>query len=233
MVYFSIEITGEFYSDAWPHDEPSDAAKSQQKQVRIMSLTKPNLRELFVIFILSCSGVFAQDVARPIEQPIRIGRPDAPFKLEVFYDLQCPSCGDFHPKLKAAFEKYPDKMFITFRHFPLMMHDKSFMASMAVAAAQQQGKGYEMMNTLLSNQSEWSNTTKYRDMIFIYAAKLGMDVPKFRKDWFGSQLIGHVITDMERAKSMGVNWTPCVFLNGKELNYSDALGIENIISNGN
>jgi protein-disulfide isomerase len=182
----------------------------------------------------ACTLSLAQTTVRPASPPITIGLPDAPFKLEVFYDMQCPSCGAFHPQLKAALEKYPNKIYVTFRHFPLsMVHDKSFMASLAVEAANQQGKGYQMIDMLLSKQSEWSYTAKYQDILIRYAAELQLDVPKFRGDWLGSRMIGPVITDMERARSLNLGWTPGVYLNGKLLSFPESLEIENIISNGN
>ena len=165
------------------------------------------------------------------DDPIQVGRKDAPIKLEVFYDMQCPSCANFHPILKAAIAKYQDQLLVTFRHFPISFHDKAFLAGMAVEAAKQQKKGFEMLDMLLLNQAEWAWSPKFRAKIDAYAKKLGLDLRKFRADLNGSQAEGRMIKDMERGKQLKVGAAPTVFLNGRILAYPDAMNLDEVISN--
>jgi protein-disulfide isomerase len=203
-----------------------------------MRLTKrilPVLPVIFVLLILG-SGQVGTAQNRPFrpDSPIQVGRPDSSYQIVVYYDMQCPSCAAFHPKLKQVLEKFPDKIFVTFRHFPLTsMHDKAFLGAIAVEAANEQGKGSEMIDILLTNQSEWGLTAKFMDFFVSYAEKLGLDVAEFRKSIFGSRAIGPVIMDLERARSIGLKWTPSVFLNGKLLTFPESMELEKIILNGN
>ena len=116
------------------------------------------IAKLFSTFAVSFLIVIVLTPAYPQIQratdynsPIRLGPDNAPIKLEVFYDMQCPSCASFHPNLKAVLVKYQGKLQVTFRHFPIWLHDKAFLAGIAVEAANQQGKGFEMIDILLSN----------------------------------------------------------------------------------
>jgi protein-disulfide isomerase len=165
------------------------------------------------------------------DNPIEIGSKDAPLKLEVFYDMQCISCAAFHPILKAALAKYQNQLQVTFRHFPISFHDKAFLAGIAVEAANQQGKGFEMIDVLLSYQNEWAWTPKFKGMIDGYAEKMGLDMAKFRPATNGTQAEGRIIMDMERGRQLKLNSVPSVFLNGKLLTYPEAMDLEETIRN--
>jgi protein-disulfide isomerase len=180
-----------------------------------------------VVAAVSSISVYGQN--RPGgDNPIQIGRKDAPIKIEVFYDMQCPSCFAFHPVLKAALAKYKDSLFITFRHFPISLHDKAFLAAVAVESANRQGKGFEMIDMLLSNQNEWAWTSKFREFIDGYATRIGLDMTKFRAISNGAE--GQVLLDMERGKALKLDSVPSVLLNGRLLSYPDAMKLDEVIS---
>src|SRR6185369_7271160 len=73
------------------------------------------------------------------------GPANAPVKLEEFGDFECPPCGLFHPILKQMEEEFGDKLFVTFREFPLVpTHQHALAAASAAEAAGLQGKFWEM-----------------------------------------------------------------------------------------
>src|SRR5262245_33052335 len=53
------------------------------------------------------------------DPPYTLGSPNAPAHLEEFGDYQCPPCGMFHPILQQMHREFGDKLYITFREFPL------------------------------------------------------------------------------------------------------------------
>lgn len=177
--------------------------------------------------------IAAQPSASGVSATLSFGDPKAEYRIEVFYDLQCPTCASYHATLKNVIERFPQKVFVIVRHFPLPMHDQAFMASSAVEAANKQGKGVEMMDLLLEEQSKWSVSPRPFQLVLGYAKRLGIETKKFQDDVTSEDVARTVILDMNRAKRLGVGSTPSVFLNGKLMEYAESLQLEEIIAKGN
>lgn len=192
-------------------------------------------RITIVILLVSAfaSTVAAQYAVVGASPALTVGNPKAEHRIEAFYDLQCGSCVKFHENLKKVIARYPDKVFVVFRHFPLQMHDQAFMASSVVEAAKRQGKGIEMIDLLLSEQDKWSSNARPFQIILGYADRLGLDRNKFRTDVTSDDVIRSVVLDMNRGKRLEVSYTPSVFLNGHLLSFPDSLELEKFISKGN
>jgi protein-disulfide isomerase len=188
----------------------------------------------FQVFGLTLFGVIFSFVAagqnaKPPAwiQPLSSGNPNAIAKIEVYYDLQCPSCANFHSILKKVEAEFGENVGVTFRHFPLMIpaHDKAFMAARMVEAAHVQGRGREMLDLVLVNQKRWTANKWAKSILFGYAARLKLNMPQFREDFEDEILLRPIINDLIRAKELKLNSTPTVFLNGKELPFIEALDL--------
>lgn len=179
-----------------------------------------------------CSFAVAQNGGYGAETtPIRVGRASAPVKIEVYYDLQCPTCSSFHLSLKEIEKKYGDSLLITFWHFPLNIpaHEKAIMAARAVEAARLQGKGTEMLDLVLLNQRKWAYTKRAQEILFEYASTLKLKPRKFRDDFESDFVIRRIMSDSDHAKSLKLNSVPAVFVNGKELGEADLWNLVRII----
>ena len=187
---------------------------------------------LSIILLLFAGLVIAQETAAPGET-ITFGNPKAQNRVEVFYDLQCTACAPFHMSLKQIVERNPEAVFVIVRHFPLPLHDRAFMASSVAEAAKKQGKGIEMVDLLLQEQSKWSTAQRSFPMIQKYATSLGLDLKKFQKDISSDETILFVLRDISRARRLEVTSTPTAFLNGKQLTFAESQQLEKIISKGN
>lgn len=160
--------------------------------------------------------------------PLSSGKPDAMAKIEVFYDLQCPSCANLHSILMGVEKKFGVDIFITFRHFPLRIpaHDKAFTAAKMVEAAHVQGKGRQMLDLILTNQKSWTANKRARTIFFGYATALRLNMPQFREDYENEETIYRIVDDLFKVKELKLNSTPTFFLNGKQLTFIEALDIE-------
>ena len=188
---------------------------------------------LLILVLGAISSSFGQLAVQPgASDPLHFGNPDAQMKIEVFIDLQCPACADYNERLRAVEEKYPKKVQIIFRHFPLTMHDKAMIAARAVEAANEQGKGLQMIDLMFANQKLWSDDPKVK-MFAGYARRLGLDLDRFSRNFDSEAILNRVQQDIARARSLKLNSTPTVFIDGKELTYPEALEIEKIVSEGN
>lgn len=152
------------------------------------------------------------------QPPHLLGPADAPVRIEEFGDFQCPSCGTLHPVLKKLESEYSTRMALTFREFPLApLHPNAVEAARVAEAAGLQGRFWQMHDLLYDYQSAWSDSKDVRSVFAQYAADMGLDAERLKRD-MDSQIVKERLgADQKRGASLGVTGTPTLFLNGREL----------------
>lgn len=188
------------------------------------------------IFVISLIAICeAQEKAEPVtENPHSRGISTAPFVFEVFNDYQCPACANFNKTLNALEKKYPGKVRIIYRHFPLQMHDNARAAAEAAEAAGAQGKFAEMTDLLFDGQRSWSTESDPSPRFERYATKLKLNIEKYRADVSSDKIAGRIDSDITRARSLSLTYAPWVQMNDKWIKFSqsDFESLERLISEG-
>ena len=148
-----------------------------------------------------------------------LGDAKATVTLEEFGDFECPPCGVLHPILKSLESEYgPAKVRIIFREFPLVPnHVHALAAARAAEAAGLQGRFWEMHDMIYEHQKDWHEAFDVRPIFEGYAKTIGLDVEQFTRDNTSEIVERRIFLDGKRAHSLGVQGTPTVFLNGKEV----------------
>jgi protein-disulfide isomerase len=160
----------------------------------------------------------------PGGSPVR-GPADAPITIVEFSDYQCPFCARTEPLVKDALATYPTQARLIYKHFPLTsMHPQALPAALAAAAAQQQGKFWEMHEKLFANQRALAP-----EQIKQYAREIGLDVPRFEADMQSEAVKDMVQQDIQLAQRVGVRGTPTIFVNGKVLQNRSLEGFKQVI----
>lgn len=157
--------------------------------------------------------------------PIK-GKADAPVALVEFSDFQCPYCARVQPDLKALLEKYPDKVKLVYKHFPLDFHQQARPAAIASMAAQEQGRFWEMHDVLFQNFSAL-DPTKLEE----YAKQAGLDVARFKKDFDAKQAEYDklVAADLQLGAQSGVQGTPSLYIGGKKVRDRSVAGMSALV----
>lgn len=145
------------------------------------------------------------------------GHANAKVVLEEYGDYQCPPCGVLFPELNTIEKEYGSQLRFVFRHFPLAMHKHAFVAAHAAEAAARQGRFWEMHDMIYRNQANWSLAPDARPVFIQYARTLQLDVDRFTRDMDSPEVAASVQADVERGKSVGVEGTPTLFINGRQL----------------
>lgn len=152
------------------------------------------------------------DIIQQVEvgdAPIK-GAADAPIAIVVFDDFQCPYCARLAPVLKRVQENNPQTVKLVFKQFPLNMHQFAKPAALAAAAADKQGKFWEMHDLLFANYNKLNE-----QLIAGFATQLELDLDKFNQDRKGPELQALLQKDLQQGQQLGVRGTPAVFVNGR------------------
>jgi len=152
------------------------------------------------------------------------GPENAPVTLEEFGDFECPPCGMLHPVLKTMEKEFGSRIRIIFREFPLVpAHVHALAAARSAEAAGLQGKFWEMHDLLYENQKTWHEAFDARPIFEDYATRIGLNLEKFRSDSSGETVAQRIFLDGKRGHALGVNGTPTVFMNGREVPFESLM----------
>jgi protein-disulfide isomerase len=144
--------------------------------------------------------------------------PDVVVTLEEFGDYQCPLCGTLHSGLKQLKQDFGPNLNFVFRNFPLTtIHKNAMAAAQAAEAARMQDRFWEMHDLLYENQGLWSEDVNPRAIFLTFAGDLGLDKGRFTRDMDGDQVKLRIQVDQSAAAELGINATPTVLIEGREL----------------
>jgi protein-disulfide isomerase len=149
-----------------------------------------------------------------------LGKADSKVTLLEFADFQCPACGEFYnTALKRIESEYKDRVRFVYRNFPIPGHLNGPAAAYAAGAAGLQGKFFEMADELFVNQADWSTEdgAAMQKTLDSYAQALGLSMDKFHADEGSQAVKDKVDKDYQSGIKSGVNGTPTLFLNGKQV----------------
>lgn len=156
------------------------------------------------------------------------GNKESGVTLIEYSDFQCPACGAYYPMVKKLEEELGDKVAFVYRNFPLrQLHPNAQIAAQAAEAAGNQGKFWEMHDTLFEKQKEWSSQNKdqTKETLAQYAQSFGLNADQFKNDLESKETKQKVDDDYSSGTRYEVDATPTFFLNGKKIespkNYSE------------
>ncbi|MBX3243353.1 MAG: DsbA family protein [Acidobacteria bacterium] len=139
-----------------------------------------------------------------------LGNENAKVTVVMFSDFQCPACARTHPVLKRVLKEYGDNVKLVVRDFPLEnIHENALSAARAANAAAKQGKYWEFIELLYSNQDALDAASLKR-----YAEQLGLDLKQFETDALPQTRDAEIRKDQADGMSFGVGGTPTIFVNG-------------------
>jgi protein-disulfide isomerase len=179
----------------------------------------------------------------PGAEPAHVrGVANARVTLEEFGDFQCKPCGLLAATLLKVEHDYGTRLRVVFRQFPLRMHAHAMTAACAAEAAGLQGRFWDMHDLLFQNAESWGEegprplrrvmpitepnaspdeaATSARAIFAGYAAMLGLDMERFKKDMDSEEVKARIKTDQERGASIGVDRTPVLFVDGVQIPFS-------------
>lgn len=150
-------------------------------------------------------------LALPVTERDHIqGPPTAPVTVVEYGDYECPYCGDAYGVVKQLQNEFGDDVRFVFRNFPIPeSHPHAEEAAEAAEAAAEQGKFWEMHDTLYEHQSALDD-----EHLMAYARILSLTPDEFEKDLEEHAQRVRVQQDLASGLESGVEGTPTFFING-------------------
>ena len=142
-----------------------------------------------------------------------MGSPNAPVRIEVFSDFECPACKGLHEQiLPLVFKDYviPGKVYLVSREFPLPMHQYSREAASYATAAARLGKYQQVADALFLNQVAWAANGKVWDTVAnVLTPVEAKKVQLLAKD---PSVMSEVERDVEAGRAVSINQTPTMII---------------------
>lgn len=141
------------------------------------------------------------------------GDEKAGISLIEFAEFKCPMCGRMSPILKKLIDESGGTVRLCFKHFPILSHQGTMLASTGAVAEQRQGKFWEMVALLYEDMKESDENHVFQD-----ASYLGLDMERFKADLADPEVEKIVRADKVEGVAANVDATPTLFINGKRHN---------------
>ena len=145
------------------------------------------------------------------------GDPNAPVKIVEYSDFQCPSCQTIEMPLKDLMDRYAGKIYLVYKHYPLLSHKFSPLAHQASECANEQGKFWEFHDELYKNQMVWSSAIDPLRLFQSYASGMNLNETRFARCLENVSVTDRIQADKREGQASGVVSTPTFFVNGTML----------------
>ncbi len=145
----------------------------------------------------------------------QLGSKDAPLKVHVYSDFDCPVCRYLHIQLYYLAKKYPNVEFVH-KNYPLDQdcnkflpfpgHQNSCMKARYAEAAMMQNKYLDFAAHVFAEQPETE------EKVLEIAEGLGLDMEKLKKDAKSKAVAQIIEQDIKDALAVGLSGTPAMIV---------------------
>jgi protein-disulfide isomerase len=161
-----------------------------------------------------------------------VGDPQAPVTVVEYSDFECPVCRSLHDVLRGMLPKYPGKVRLVFKDFPIeQLHPWARTAAIAGRCAYQQDPKsfWKMYDFIYDNQEIISAANAWTKMTD-YAGPSGLNVDTFKTCMAAPEPGQAVNASQANGQQLDVSSTPTLFVNGRRLVGADPHLLEQYIN---
>ena len=159
---------------------------------------------------------------RPMEDGRAMGDPNAPVVIETYEDFQCSACRtfttDIEPRIVEAYVA-TGKAYYIYRHLPFLDNNlvtkESDQSANASMCAGDQGRFWDYHDMLFANWNGENQNAFSNKRLVAFAEALELDMNAFNQCFQENRFAAEIKADEDSAKSLQINGTPTVLVNGK------------------
>jgi protein-disulfide isomerase len=218
---------------------PNELGKSKRQQLREKRQREQTRNRaisigVVVVGALLLAFLFIYPNVKPIGEIVSItpgvypqtdmntmGDPNAPVKLDIWEDFQCPACKNFSADIEPLLiQNYvtTGKVYFIFHHYPFIdggsPSGESHQAANASMCAGEQGRFWDYKKILYAN---WigENVGSFSDRkLAAFAESLVLDMDKFNECFNANTYKVQIDQDFKDGVDAGVTGTPAIFVDG-------------------
>jgi protein-disulfide isomerase len=163
------------------------------------------------------SAIAAPEITAP-RDGLTIGDPNAPVSIVEYGDYQCPFCAQASDEgFRPMLDQYINTGQVHFTYVPMsFLGDESKDAAEAALCANDQGKFWEMHETIYANHSGENQGAYSRSRLNTMAENIGLTMDQFNACMDSGQHEGEVANYANVATQAGVTSTPTFVINNGE-----------------
>lgn len=137
------------------------------------------------------------------------GPQSAEITILEYSDFQCPFCKQAQAVLSGLQTKYPGKVKLVFKQFPLSVHRDAERAAEAAVCASDQNHFWELHDVLFAHEDLSLQALE------AYARQIGLNEATFFSCMSSHDSTMKIRNDIESGVNLGINSTPTFFVNGR------------------
>ncbi|MGA1847283.1 DsbA family protein [Deferribacter abyssi] len=135
------------------------------------------------------------------------GNVNAPVKIVVFSDFECPFCKRASKEIKGIIKKYENKVAIFYKHFPLSFHKHAELLAKIYEAGRKLGYKWDMYSYDFRNKNN-------DEILKIFENQLPKNkVVEFYKFLSSQEVIDKIERNKKEGQALGVKGTPYIIIN--------------------
>ena len=205
--------------------------RRKEQRGKMLGITLVSLGAIFLAFLFIYPNLKpVGDVIKPEPRDhpqvnkTSMGDPNAPVKIDVYEDFQCPACRTFSSDIEPLIVKNlieTGKAYYTFRQYPFIdgpgagNGGESDQAANAAMCAAEQDKFWDMHDVIFAN---WNGEGlgAYNDRrLRAFAQTAGLNMNAFDDCFNTNKYKNEIQADFDTGNKIGVSGTPSIFVNGK------------------
>ncbi len=142
-----------------------------------------------------------------------LGPEDADITIIEFGDFHCPFCKASFEPVRRLVNRYPDKIRLVYRHFPIVsLHPQARELAHASMCAHEQGKFWALHDRFFQFQDDLTTET-----LLDHARAVGLDMQKFQSCHSSRRWYDEIDQDLAAIVSRKGRGTPSWIVNGQLL----------------
>jgi protein-disulfide isomerase len=196
--------------------------RRKERNSRLLAIGLVSVGVLFIAFLFIYPNIKPVDAVIPAEEYTypnadfnKLGKPDAPIKIDEYADFQCPFCRVFFEQTeKLLMDNYiaNGTVYFEFHTFGEFIGPESVAAAQAAYCAGDQDKFWQMNATIFTNQTG-ENVGAFNDRrLEAFAQEIGLNMDVWSECYNSGKYSDRVEQDGADALAAGVQSTPAFVL---------------------
>lgn len=178
-----------------------------------------------VLVLILIAAVFSVRSLRGVSSPapsfdnLKVKGPkNAPVRLVVYSDFQCPACKLAVAPIEELRNQFRDSLKIEFRHYPLERpHKWALTAATFAECTAEQNKFWQFHDRLFETQETWLSSPDPVTFFAEIVQALGLDILQFESCIQNPATVAQVRKEQALGNKQDVQSTPTIFINGQIL----------------